>query len=67
MRRVRFVADGDQVAMQDAGAWLIVGGIDDGFTERLPTSGEPSWSVAADVHNDTSKWRWSSLPSGVAQ
>lgn len=62
MRRVRWVADDESVALEDMGAWIIVGGIDDEFTERLPTSGDPDWSIASDKHNDTSTWKWLPLP-----
>ncbi len=67
MRRVRWVADGDSVAVEDMGAWLIVRGIDDDFDEVLPTSGQPSWSIAPDGYNDTSEWRWQPLPKPPVQ
>ncbi len=67
MRRVRWVqATEGGVNMEDMGAWLIVTGIDDDFNEHRPTSGEPSWSIAADANNDTAKWAWQPLPAPTA-
>lgn len=65
MRRVRWVQDEKEggVLMEDMGGWLLVDGIDDDFNDHRPTTGEPSWSVAADANNDTSAWVWQPLPT----
>lgn len=63
MRRVRWVHDSDNsVRMEDMGAWLFIKGVDDDF-QRMPTSGEPLWSIAADDLNDTTAWVWTPLPT----
>ncbi len=67
MRRVLWVSDGERVEMQDMGAWLIVHGIDDDWENGLPTSGEPSWSIASDDMNDTASWLWQPLPTPPAK
>ncbi len=67
MRRVKWVEDGDKVKVVDLGGWVIVDGIDDDFTEFLPTSGQAAVIVAPDHLNSTHIWRWIPLPQAPAE
>jgi hypothetical protein len=62
MRKVTFeVAEGGGITSKDHGAWLIVSGIDDEFSDG-PTSGNPGWSIAPDDLNTVAAWRWREIP-----
>jgi len=63
VRRVRFVVDKEgSLQTVDLGAWLFVDGVDDDCAER-DTTGEISWSIAADHLNKGVARLWAPMPT----